>query len=119
MNNPIHCSPILALYKSMPCPPSPPQKAESLIIIADPVNPEKGAFFGTCNRGACSNSPAIFYNYSTQRCYCQECAIIINDVNRADAFRLYGHDLCIEMIPGPDCIIDIDKPYPTKLPPAI
>jgi len=59
---------------------------------------EKGEYLGKCNRSACLAIPATHYNYSTQKYYCAACASIINDMNRRDALRMFGHDLCL---PGP------------------
>lgn len=41
----------------------------------------KGDIGGECNRGACNISPAIWYNTSTKKHYCQRCAFKINDLN--------------------------------------
>lgn len=54
---------------------------------------EKGEFNGECNRTACNNNPANFFNHSTKKYYCGSCALKINEYH-ADAMRLYGHDLC-------------------------
>lgn len=54
----------------------------------------KGLFNGVCNRTACSNTPADFYNYSTNMHYCKECAALINKVN-PEAKELFGHALCL------------------------
>lgn len=54
----------------------------------------KGDYLGSCNRSACNNDHATFYNHSTRRYYCADCAKLINDVNRVDSMRIYGHDLC-------------------------
>lgn len=59
--------------------------------------PLKGHWNGDCNRTACNKSPASYYNHSTQKYYCKECALMINEHNRADAHRLYGHDLCLHV----------------------
>lgn len=58
--------------------------------------PGKGEFYGECNRTACSNYYATFYNHSTKKYYCPSFAAKINRYNRADATRIFGHDLCIE-----------------------
>lgn len=62
----------------------------------------KGVFNGNCNREACQSPGATFYNFSTERYYCQSCARLINDANRTQAMELYGHDLCLtkEQIEG-------------------
>ena len=56
---------------------------------------KKGEYLGECNRTACQNTPATFFNYSTKMFYCRACAMLINQHNHADAHRLYGHDLCV------------------------
>lgn len=61
-------------------------------------NKVKGGFNGLCNRKACNNDNAVFYNYSTKMYYCVSCARLINDMNRLDAMRLFGHELCIRVI---------------------
>ena len=59
----------------------------------------KGQYNGICNRTACSNTSAVFYNYSTKMYYCPSCAKLINDANHVDAMRLYGHDVCLPISP--------------------
>ena len=54
----------------------------------------KGEHKGVCNRKACDNPSAVYFNHSTRKYYCLSCAIRINDANRSDALRLFGHDLC-------------------------
>lgn len=54
----------------------------------------KGAYNGLCNRTACQQPGAVFFNWSTQLYYCPSCAKLINDVNHTDALRMYGHELC-------------------------
>lgn len=58
----------------------------------------KGCFGQKCARSACDNSDAQGFNQSTRRYYCRKCARTINQMNRADAFRLYGTDLCIDAL---------------------
>ena len=50
----------------------------------------KGNYNQECNRTACKNLRAVFYNKSTQKYYCASCAKLINDANRFDSMRLYG-----------------------------
>jgi hypothetical protein len=60
----------------------------------------KGEHGGECNRSACRNDHANFYNYSTRKYYCASCASLINYYNRTDALQMFGHDLCLrEEIP--------------------
>jgi hypothetical protein len=54
----------------------------------------KGDLNDECNRTVCHRSPANWYNHSTRKHYCHECALIINRENERDAMRLYGHALC-------------------------
>lgn len=54
----------------------------------------KGQYMHECNRTACDNKHASYYNHSTEKYYCKSCAMTINLHNKADAMRLYGHDLC-------------------------
>jgi late competence protein required for DNA uptake (superfamily II DNA/RNA helicase) len=54
----------------------------------------KGEYQGGCNRSACDNHNAEYYNHSTRMYYCRSCVKLINGVNRNDAMRLFGHDLC-------------------------
>lgn len=56
---------------------------------------QKGDYEYLCYRTICNNKKAIYYNHSTKKHYCQECADFINNENRKDALRLYGHELCI------------------------
>ncbi len=56
-------------------------------------NSDKGEENKECNRTACSNKPAIYYNHSTRKYYCVQCARMINDVN-PESYRIYGHQLC-------------------------
>lgn len=39
--------------------------------------PDKGQFNGECNRTACTNAPAIYYNTPMQAYYCEHCAMLI------------------------------------------
>jgi len=40
----------------------------------------KGAFDGHCNRTACQQPPARWWNKGTRKYYCQTCALRINRV---------------------------------------
>ena len=59
----------------------------------------KGDYRQECNRTACNNKDAIYYNYSTNKYYCEKCAIMINEVNYKDTMRIYGHELCTKICP--------------------
>lgn len=64
--------------------------------MAENLKPEdlKGVYSGNCNRKDCQKPGALFYNHSTRMYYCVICARMINDVNRSDAIRMFGHELC-------------------------
>lgn len=55
---------------------------------------DKGDLNGVCNRTACDNKRAVFFNHSTQKHYCPSCAKTINQHNRMGAMELFGHELC-------------------------
>lgn len=55
----------------------------------------KGEFNGLCNRKSCQKPGAIYYNYVTEKYYCEACADLINLANKKDAMEMLGHDLCI------------------------
>jgi hypothetical protein len=58
----------------------------------------KGQHQQECNRTACSNGNAIWYNLSTRAFYCQQCAQRINN-NHAKETVLWGSALCVEKKP--------------------
>ncbi len=88
----------------------------------------KGQFKALCNRTACDNFDAVYYNHSTKMYYCEECAHKINRVN-PESHQIFGHELCtvstkttsitgdpysdhIEYLPYEDYVIDnIPPPY--------
>lgn len=55
--------------------------------------PEKGDLLGICNRTACNNKGARFFNHATQKHYCTKCAHDLNTYN-PESKEIYGHDLC-------------------------
>lgn len=59
------------------------------------LNPDKGLKGGSCNRTACQAPGANYFNYSTEKYYCRRCAEDLNQANRFDAHKMYGHDLCL------------------------
>lgn len=62
-----------------------------------PNRADKGKYGGSCNVTACQlPNSAKWFNHSTRKYYCDECAHWLNTdkFNRADAARLFGHDLC-------------------------
>jgi hypothetical protein len=54
----------------------------------------KGDFKEECNRTACNNKNAVFFNHSTRKYYCFPCAALINRMN-PEADEIYGHALCL------------------------
>lgn len=48
----------------------------------------KGAYSGECNRGACQQKPANYWNPHTERFYCVHCARKINEWLAKDGLRL-------------------------------
>ena len=54
----------------------------------------KGNYKCECNRTVCKNNDAEYYNHSTRKYYCEECADIINIANKEDSKRFFGHDIC-------------------------
>lgn len=53
---------------------------------------------GICYRTACQKpDSAVFFNHSTQKWYCEECAHWLNTdtFNQKDAMDLYGGPLCV------------------------
>lgn len=53
----------------------------------------KGEFGKECNRTVCENKNAKWYNCSTQKYYCAECANLINRVN-PEFTKENGFPLC-------------------------
>jgi hypothetical protein len=54
----------------------------------------KGTENGNCNRTACQKPGATWFNHSTLKFYCPACASLLNEANRVDAMKHFGHDLC-------------------------
>lgn len=68
----------------------------------------KGEFFGSCNRSACLEPGATYYNESTRKYYCAECAEKINTHN-PEFFLENGRPLCTNRGDvGIDKNIDLD-----------
>ena len=66
------------------------------------VKPEpslKGKFKGNCNMTRCQKPGATWFNHSTRKFYCPECAAELNLVNKKDAMEIFGHNLCTLEIP--------------------
>lgn len=55
--------------------------ATALLVATTPL--DKGRHGGTCNRGACNDRPADWWNPHTVAYYCGSCASKINDSLRA------------------------------------
>lgn len=58
---------------------------------------DKGELNGSCNITACQKpNSATWFNHSTQKYYCEECAYRLNNdvFNKAWALKNLGHDLC-------------------------
>ncbi len=78
-------------------------KKMARITIPD-TSPGKGQFGGFCNRMDClSPIDVCYFNYSTRKFYCEECATMLNEENKHDSHELFGHDLCIKMDQCPGC----------------
>ena len=57
----------------------------------------KGLKNGNCNTSVCQKPGATFFNKSTRKYYCRECATEINYVEgRRDTLALYGTELLCE-----------------------
>lgn len=70
--------------------------------IPKPANrPDKGLYGGSCNITSCQQPGAYWFHHSNRVYYCQSCARMLNrdPFNKADAMRLYGHDLCTLVMP--------------------
>ncbi len=60
-------------------------------------NPEKGSVFGgICNRTACGEFPALFYNKGTFGYYCVPCGRAINGRDPKPLCERVDHDLSYE-----------------------
>ena len=60
------------------------------------VDNKQGVKNGVCNRTICmSDKNVVFFNHSTRKYYCLECALLLNEANKHDAYRLYRHALCM------------------------
>ena len=59
--------------------------------------PDKGEKGGSCNRTACQQPNADYYNKATQKYYCYTCAEAINyEGGRALAMEVFGTPLLCE-----------------------
>lgn len=59
--------------------------------------PTKGELGGLCNRTACQQPGATWFNHSTRKHYCGECAALIDRANRKEAMELFWYDLCTQV----------------------
>lgn len=57
---------------------------------------DKGEKFGSCNRTACQKPGANWFNHSTRKYYCEDCAIDLNFHNADLSIDMFGHYLCTE-----------------------
>lgn len=66
--------------------------------MSQELKADKGLYNGACNRAACQQPGATWYNLATRAYYCRSCAGMINwPGGRADAMRLFGTPfLCSE-----------------------
>ena len=69
--------------------------------LNQPEKPDKGQYMGSCNRRACQAPHAVWFNRSTLRHYCEDCARAINKAN-PDTHRI-GLDgpLCVAATVAP------------------
>ena len=70
--------------------------------LSEMNNDVKGEYMGVCNLSSCtSGEPASWYNYGSLSYYCPGCAKRLSSdiVNKKEALRMFGHDLCLE---GPE-----------------
>lgn len=63
-------------------------------IVEDNEADNIGTKGGLCNRTACRAPDAFWFNHSTRKHYCENCAHDINGANRNEAREMYGHELC-------------------------
>ncbi len=56
----------------------------------------KGDLNGECERKACTNKNARFFNHSTRKYYCRSCSDKLNTENAIESMRIFGHELCSE-----------------------
>ena len=62
--------------------------------------PDKGEKGGSCNRTACQQPDAKYFNKATEAYYCETCAELINwEGGRAETMRLFGTPLLCELEP--------------------
>jgi hypothetical protein len=71
--------------------------------------PEIGTLHGLCNRTACRAPDATWFNKSTRKHYCEECAHVLNLANFDEARELYGNFLCENAAPS---VADVDSAAP-------
>lgn len=65
--------------------------------LDQPLKADKGQRGGSCNRQACQDPGANFFNRGSGYWYCESCAVELNHHNRD--FRHYGKDepMCVPM----------------------
>lgn len=93
-------------------------ESPNLFSTPSPVrDPQAGKRGGICYRTACQKpDSAVFFNHSTHKWYCKDCAHWLNtDVfNKRDALEHYGEELCIPE-DRYDAMSDEDKRYGKNL----
>lgn len=79
--------------------PVQPRRENGCVYPVDPKDfpKDKGVWNGACNRSACLAYPALWYNRGSYAFYCEECAHMLNEVNRNDEFCRTGGPLCREI----------------------
>jgi len=87
-----------------------------LVVDQGQFNDEKGAKFGLCNRSDCLKPGAAWYNHSTRKHYCADCADMINRANARDSFVIdLGHPLCTPWDPDNKPLGTIDDRIETHI----
>ena len=77
----------------------------ALEIEKDPAL--KGIKGGNCNVTACQKPGALFFNKSTKKYYCKDCATEINwPGGRKDCMELYGTPLLCELDDEPLAVVE-------------
>ena len=77
---------------------------QALLLLQPDVSSSvdnKGELNGKCNITSCQKpKSATWYNHSTRKHYCPSCARRLNndELNKRDAMRMFGHDLCTEVL---------------------
>ena len=62
-------------------------------ILPEKFPEDKGRLNGSCNRSCCLQPGANWFNHSTMKHYCRECATLINRAN-PEFVQESGHPIC-------------------------